>query len=188
MGLSIHYSGQLQDREMLELLTEEITDICQSLEWKFQIIDDDEIKGVCFSPKGSEDVYLTFTPEGRLLSPINIITKEIYDGIKLPKELYFTASTKTQFAGIDAHIAIIKLLKYISQKYLEEFTVTDEGYYWETGDEKILSEQFTKYEAAMDIFREAMKNVQPVPGEKPESLGDRIERILRKKLGGKDEQ
>ena len=76
MGLSIHYTGHLQSREILEPLMEEVTDICQSLEWKFQTIDDDEIKGICFSPKESEPVFLTFNMEGRTLSPINILVKE----------------------------------------------------------------------------------------------------------------
>ncbi|MEO6818534.1 MAG: hypothetical protein ABI204_02315 [Ginsengibacter sp.] len=187
MGLSIHYTGELINREILVPLIEEVADICQSLEWKFKTIDDDEIKGICFSPKGSEPVCLTFNEEGRTLSPINIMVKEIYDGVQLPKDLYFTASTKTQYAGIDAHIAIIKLLKYISKKYLAKFTVTDEGYYWETGDEKLLLEQFEKYNVAVNTFRKAFENLQSIPGESPESLGDRIERILREKLGGKED-
>ena len=186
MGLSIHYTGHLLNKEMLEPLMEEVTDICQSLNWKSQTIDDDEIKGVIFSPKGSEPICLTFNEDGRTLSPINIMAKDIYDGVRIPKELYFTASTKTQYAGIEAHIAIIKLLKYISQKYLEYFTVNDEGYYWETGDEKLLQEQFDNFNAAIDTFCDAIEDLASLPGEKPESLADRIERILREKLGGKD--
>ncbi|MEO6948536.1 MAG: hypothetical protein ABI123_02815 [Ginsengibacter sp.] len=187
MGLSIHYTGQLLNKGMLKPLMEELTDICQSLNWKFQTVDDDEIKGVWFSPEGCEPVFLTFNKEGRTLSPVNILVKEMYDDVQISKELYFTASSKTQYAGIDSHMAIIKLLKYISGKYLKNFTLNDEGYYWETGDENLLLEQFEKYEAAIDTFCEAIENLPSISGETHESLADRIERILREKLGGKEE-
>ncbi|HUZ61651.1 MAG TPA: hypothetical protein VMU83_22935 [Hanamia sp.] len=63
--------------------------------------------------------------------------------------------------------------------------MTDEGYYWETGDEKILREEFEKYSAVMDTFCEALKDLPPNPGETAESLGDRLERLLIEKFGGK---
>jgi len=82
---------------------------------------------------------------------------------------------------MEAHIAIIKLLKYLSTKYLKGFTLDDEGNYWETGDEKILSEQFDRYHAAMDIFCGMIKDVPAVPGETAASLAERLERLLRKR-------
>lgn len=187
MGLSIHYSGYILSKEMLDPLIEEVTDICKTFGWSTHTFDDDEIKGVSFAPEGSEPVFLTFNHEGRTLSPFNILVKDIYDDVQIAKEFIFSTSTKTQYAGIDAHIAIIKLLKHLSAKYLKDFTLIDEGYYWETGDEKALSEQFEKYDAAMNIFCEALKDLPNVPGETAESLGDRLERLLREKLGGKKE-
>ncbi|MEO6135025.1 MAG: hypothetical protein ABIP35_07725 [Ginsengibacter sp.] len=187
MGLSIHYSGYIFNKEMLDPLIEEVSDLCKTLNWSTHVFDDDEIKGVSFAPEGSEPVFLTFNHAGRTLSPTSIITKDIYDGIALDKELMFTTSTKTQFAGIDAHIAIIRLLKHLSKKYLKDFTLFDEGSYWETSDEKILQKQFDNYNAAMDIFCEAFKDVPAIANETPESLGDRLERLLREKLGGDTE-
>jgi DNA helicase HerA-like ATPase len=187
MGLSIHYSGYVFNKEMLDPLIEEVTDICKTLGWSTHSFDDEDIKGVSFAPKGSESIFLTFNHEGRTLSPINLMAKDIYGNYGIEKDLIFTASTKTQYAGADAHIAIIKLLKYLSKKYLKDFTLIDEGYYWETDDEKILLEQFEKYNAAIDIFCEALKGLPAIPGETAESLGDRLERLLREKLGGKKE-
>ena len=187
MGLSIHYSGYIQKRELLNALIEEVQDICETLEWHTHIFDDDEIKGISFAPEGSESVFLTFNHEGRTLSPLNILNKEIYDDIRIPKETIFTTSTKTQYAGAEAHIAIIKLLKHLSKKYLKDFTLNDEGNYWETGDEKILRQQFSRYEAGMDLFCEALKDLPTNPGETAESLVDRLERLLREKFGGTNE-
>ncbi|HEY5462105.1 MAG TPA: hypothetical protein VIJ95_02530 [Hanamia sp.] len=182
MGLSIHYSGYIRDKKLIYPLIEEVKDICETLDWAPQTIDNDEIKGIGFAPKGSEPVFLTFNSDGRTLSPINIIVKDIYDGVHLDKDLIFTSSTKTQYAGPAAHIAIIKLLRHISTKYLRNFTLIDEGNYWETGDEKILLDQFKNYNAAIDIFCEALEYLPAHHGETPESLGDRIGRLLRENL------
>ena len=187
MGLSIHYSGYILDKKMLDPLIEEVTDICKTLNWSTHTFDDDEIKGVSFAPEGSEGIYLTFNKDSRTLSPINILAKDIYDDKLVPKELMFTANTKTQYAGADAHIAIIKLLKYLSKKYLKDFTLSDEGYYWETGDEKILLEQFDRYKAALETFSETLKSLPVVPGEMAKSLSERLEKLLKEKFEGKKE-
>ena len=188
MGLSIHYTGYILNKDMLGPLIEEVTDICNSLNWESHSFDDDEIKGVCFAPKRSEPVFLTFNKMGRTLSATNILVKDIYDDIRVPKESIYTISTKTQYAGIDAHIAIIKLLKHISKKYLKDFTLTDEGYFWETDDENILRQQFEKCDAAIDSVCEALNNLPNATGETPESLAERIEKLLREKFGGERKQ
>jgi hypothetical protein len=178
MTLSIHYSGYLREEEILDLLMEEVADICQTLSWASHTFDDKNIKGICLSPKGSEPVFLTFNAEGRTLSPVDIIVSDIYDGVRFDKDSKFTIITKTQNAGADAHMAIIKLLKYISSKYLKHFTLFDGGNYWETGDEKVLLQQFARYEAALDAFTDVLKGMHSVHDESVESLADRLERIF----------
>ncbi|HEY5391911.1 MAG TPA: hypothetical protein VIJ57_07345, partial [Hanamia sp.] len=74
-----------------------------------------------------------------------------------------------------------------SKKYLKDFTLNDEGNYWETGDEKILCQQFSRYEAAMDILCDTLEGLSAKPGETAESLVDRLERLLREKFGGESE-
>lgn len=187
MGLAIHYSGYITEKEKIVSLVKEVTDICQSLDWQFHTFGDDEIEGVSFAPQGSEPVFLTFNPAGRLLSPVSILTKDIYDDILVPKELYFTTSTKTEYAGVEAHIAIIKLLKYLSKKYLKDFTLDDEGYYWETNDEQLLRERFNEYRKLGDAVYNALKDLPASNSETAESLADRIERILKERFGGNQE-
>lgn len=187
MGLSIHYTGYIQNKKLIAPLIEEVQDICKTLQWDIHIFDDDEIKGISFAPERSEPAFLTFNHDGRTLSPLNILNKNIYDDIRVPKESIFTTSTKTQYAGEEAHIAIIKLLKHLAKKYLKDFTLNDEGDYWETGDEKILRQQFSRYEVAMDILRDTLEGLSAKPGETAESLVDKLERLLREKFGGTNE-
>ena len=169
---------------MLDSLIEEVSDVAKTVGWESHVFNDEDIKGVSFAPDKSEPVFLTFNPDGRMLSPINVMCKNIYDDVQLNKDLTYTASTKTQFAGMDAHIAIIDFLKHLSKKYLKEFTLTDEGYYWETGDKNLLRKQFSKYEVAMDIFLEVLKDLPVLTDETTESLSEKLERVLREKFGG----
>ncbi|MGN6341702.1 MAG: hypothetical protein ACTHML_12100 [Ginsengibacter sp.] len=184
MGLSIHYSGYILKKEMLDSLIEEVSDVAKTLGWTAYFFNDKNIKGVSFAPEKSEPVFLTFNSEGRMLSPFNIMCKDIYDDAQLDNDLLFTASTKTQFAGMEAHIAIIDFLKHLSKKYLKEFTLSDEGNYWETGDKKMLMKQFSRYEVAMDIFCETITDSSPALIETTESLSERLEKLLRGKSGG----
>lgn len=186
MGLTIYYSGSITSEELLEPLVEAVTDICKSLEWESTIFtginDEDQLRGICFSPEKSEPVFLTFIPGGRLCSPTSLMCRDIYDDVRFAKELMFTACTKTQYAGPEAHIAIIKLLKYISGKFLTNFIVKDEGKYWETGDEKILYAEFEKYNLLVNMVGGALSGLHSSPDDTPMSLIEKIEQILKEKF------
>ena len=187
MGLSIHYSGTIKDIALIDELIAEVTDICQSLSWSYHIIKEpntDQLNGICFSPEKCEPVFLTFLPGGRMCSPVNLMNSDLYEKNGLDAELVYTTSTKTQFAGPDAHIAVIKLLRYLKEKYFSVFELSDEGMYWETMDEKLLLSQFAKYEFLLNAVADALSEMKAVPDETPLSLADRIEKMLKDKLGG----
>jgi hypothetical protein len=99
----------------------------------------------------------------------------------------YTTSTKTQYAGIDAHMALIKLLRYLKEKYFKEFELDDAGKFWETDDEKILLEQFTRYELELNIVIDALRKMKTEPGETVESLAERIEKVLKERPGKTDD-
>jgi hypothetical protein len=65
--------------------------------------------------------------------------------------------------------------------------LVDEGNFWETDDEKILLEQFARYEFALNIVIDALSHMKTMTGEPVESLAERIEKVLKKRLGIKDD-
>jgi hypothetical protein len=178
MGLTFHYTGRISEDALIDKMTAEVEDISRSLGWKYDIIDDDKLKGILLSPENCDPLSLTFAPNGRLCSIVSVMVNEPDD------PFYYYAFTKTQFAGPDTHIALLKLLHYLSNKYFSEIEVNDEGLYWGTWDEKILLEQFTKYNSALNAVTTALSGLKTQPGETGGSLADRIEEELKKKLSG----
>jgi hypothetical protein len=85
-------------------------------------------------------------------------------------------SVKTQFAGEQVHKIIIHLLEYLSKKYFSDFTVYDEGKYWETKDEKILHKNFEEYNALLKSVSDA---IQTQPIKEGETFEKYFERILK---------
>ena len=185
MGLSIHYSGKLKNADLITELTAEVIDLCKELEWEYHLIagpNKDGLTGIIFSPVSCEPICLTILTDGKLCSPFNLQNKELYKENGLDPELIYTTSTKTQYAGMETHIAIIKLLKHLKEKYFSVFELSDEGRYWETMDEKILLGQFTIYETAINGIAEALAEMEVIKNEPVESLMERIERVLKEKL------
>jgi hypothetical protein len=99
---------------------------------------------------------------------------------KKQKYLYML-STKTQYGGIKTHMLVIQLLKYLSNKYLQTFELIDEGKYWETGDEKVLEETFTRYDDFMNSFGDALDTFPKKSGETMEKYLSRVLAYAKKK-------
>jgi hypothetical protein len=196
MGLSIHYNGRFNTKIPLSEMIGEIKDIAEIHNWEYHIFvtkfpDDrinqesynDEIYGISFSPPQCEPIWLCFLSNGRMSSPVNLQCFGNSDDEKEKKYLYMV-STKTQYGGINIHKLIIHLLKYISTKYFIEFNLSDEGSYWETGDEKLLEQIFDRFNQAMDILGSALKNVPFNQMESIEEYFARILEMIRKKRNG----
>lgn len=186
MGLSIHYSARIRHIALIEQLIEETTDVCKSMEWKYNVIretGDETVNGIIFSPENCEPVFLTFLPNRRMCSPTNLKYKDAYVSNGLDPELIYTTSTKTQYAGPANHIALLKFLKYLKGKYFGTFVMDDEGFYWETNDEKILVDRFNHYSYLLNAVGEALSNIPHQPGDTTDSLVERIEKILKEKFG-----
>lgn len=198
MGLSIHYSGSFNPSSSLTEMIEEVKEFAETMKWKHYVLDDcfpekfyegDDIDknlyGICFAPPESETVSICFLSNGRMSSPLNLAAwGNSNEGIE--NGCLYMVAVKTQYAGPEVHIQIIKLLKYLEKKYFIDFTVSDEGHYWETGDENLLRETFRKYNDYIDSFAFGLENFPKNEGENLEDFIVRIAEDVRKRNGGKE--
>lgn len=174
MGLSIHYRGKIKSTELIPEIVDELKDICAILKWKYNFFDDEDVKGIVVVPPECEPLFFLFS-ESVLLSPLMP---------SQPGNHPFTfISVKTQYAGMEVHKVIIKLLRHLKEKYFVEFELKDEGLYWETNDETVLQQQFEKYDFLVNAVGEALRNFKTQPGETVESLSQRIEKFLKERFG-----
>jgi hypothetical protein len=189
MGLSIHYSGTIRSQSLINELAIETADICKSLDWKYRFLNrpnEYNLEGIIFSPQDCEPVMFTFLPDNNMCSYVHLMFSDTYDEKQFSKELMYTSSTKTQFASADAHIALIKLIRFLSNKYFSSFKLSDEGEYWETNDEKTFRKNFARYESALNAVDDVLNNMPDVHTESTDSFADRIEKELKKRFGGLD--
>src|SRR5690554_221706 len=178
MGLSFHYSGAIKNREDLPNLVADVQTLAKTHNWDYQIFEtsfpdnevhsDDQnlIYGVSITPPKCETIDICFTPNGKMSSLVHQLIWKDSDPAEAEKYMYLL-SVKTQFAGIETHAIVIDFFRYISHQYLKKFTLTDEGYYWETSDMKVLKNQFDRFSRALDSFGLA---AEATPPESKENL------------------
>ena len=179
MGLSIHFTGTLLTPSLIAPVSTEVHDICNSLAWEWQYIQTAQLNGIVISPPVCEPVFLTFTNEGRLFSPLQTEMEEHYKKAGLDPSLVYWSSVKTQYAGIAIHQVIIELFRYLSRTYFKHFELKDEGLYWETNDEAVLQAQFEAYELALQTVTNALTGMERQAGESTSDLAARIESVLK---------
>jgi hypothetical protein len=172
MGLSIHHSGSIKDLTQIPHLAHEVQDVCISFDWNYQVVTEEDLTGITFTPTGCETLCLTFLTDGQLASRIRLLY-----GIE-PATII---SVKTQFAGMDVHRTVIKLLKYLSAKYFSHFDLQDEGGYWETGDETVLAKQFGMYDGLLNKIEQVLTEFDHEPETTSEELAKRLEEFLKKR-------
>lgn len=186
MGLTIHYSGRFNPSASLEEMINEVTDIVSVYQWPVFVFErafglevdskgQENLFGLCFTPPGCETVWLCFLADYRMSGPAQLQFWGKRSGDYREDYLY-ALSTKTQYAGMQVHILIVKLLKYVEKKYLLDFQVYDEGEYWETGDEKIFEANFKRYTAIIDQVAHAFETFTLNHNE---TMDDYFERVMK---------
>lgn len=197
MGLSFHYKGALKNPLSLKKMIEEVTDIAQANHWGHHVFEDqfandaftaepnhDTLYGICFSPPNCEVVCLTFLSNGKL-SPFWDIESSTNPKNELD-DIYI--SVKTQFAGPEIHKQLMVFFDYINKKYLENFDLNDEGNYWESKNEQLLEDTFTKYTNFIEGFDSLLENIPIGENETIEDYLLRIAEMNRKKNDENDSE
>ena len=185
MGLSIHFTGRLRKAEHLPALIEEITDVSKVYGWRYHIYNThfpngtfenhtsfEEVYGISFTPTNCETISFAFLSNGTMVCPARISFF-----VDTPNEPFiYTVSVKTQFAGFFIHQLLIRLFKYLNNKYFEDFKLDDESYYWETDDENRMRERFKVYD---DLLDNVVLSVQTFPIESGEDIIAYFERLMK---------
>jgi hypothetical protein len=195
MGLSLHYSGEFNEKASLVGMINEVRDFLETLKWPYAIYDkefpnvalhtesyNNRFYGISFDPPQCETVYLSFLSNKKMSCPANMMAFGNID--KSPeKEYLYMLSVKTQLAGVEIHKCIVELLKYLyKQNYFAFIKVTDEGHYWETGNEAVLTKTFARYTRLIDDFTTALECTPKPKGESYEKYFFKIMDMVQKKL------
>jgi hypothetical protein len=192
MGLSFHYSGSIAKPEYLNGLIQEVRDIVSVLGWKYLVHENqfpeelfgqpdynNSIYGISFTPPQCETVSISFLSNGRISDLNHLLFFGRTEKQSEQKYLYML-SVKTQYAGVVVHQFVIHLFRHLNKKYFVDFSLIDEGKYWETSDEELLKTTFKKYTDLLDNFSFAFDNFPAQPGEKIENYLERIFLMIKK--------
>ena len=181
MGLSIHYSGQINHVQQIKEFVEELTDIAEAMDWMVQPINEDEadpaFRGLIVNPKGEcEPLCFIFDRAGRLRPLMDLITEP-----EEPHQYSFSTSTKTQYAAIETHVWIIGLLRYLKRRYIEDLEVSDEGEYWDDEDLDKLREKRQFLQNMISQMGAGLSEAEPLPKDASlETIIERIESIAKR--------
>lgn len=93
----------------------------------------------------------------------------------------YKCSSKTQYAGLEAHEMIIGVFLYLNKNFLKDFEMTDEGYYWETNDKVLLKKTFERYTSMINGFATALSKNNKKQGEELDAYLERVIREFREK-------
>ena len=179
MGLSIFYSGHIRDVLLIPTLVDEVCDICDGLQWRCEIFEPCikyPLSGVVFSPPGSEEIWLTFLANGCLASP-----GSLYDivGNRMELSKNILIDSIVQYAGPDALMQMIKMLRYLSNKYFRYLNVTDESEYWKTGDPEKCRDWFLMFDSWMKNMSQDLGKLDGRGYEDGQTYKQRLEDLFR---------
>lgn len=193
MGLSFHYSGSIAKPELLPALIDEVRDIANVYSWENNVYEqqfsgnsfgkpgyNQSIYGISFTPPGCETVSLCFLSNGRMSSPAHL--KFFGKSNEQPEREYlYMLSVKTQFADMATHKLIIQLFRYLNTKYFDNFKLSDDGGYWETGDTEILKKNFNRNADLISGFFSALECIPMESGETIENYFTRLLNIIQRR-------
>lgn len=182
MGLSIYYSGQLRDPNLIDDIISEAADIAGSMQWNISELPSAPgipVRGLIIQPENCTPLWLTFHASGKLCNPILfsfLIEREDPKAIVEAKEVLVT---EMQNGGPITHMAVIKFFRYLSEKYFSHFELNDDSKFWETSDEQLCHKRFGESGRVANLLDIALASMDVNAGKKEKKYG-----WLRRRLKG----
>ncbi len=187
MAIKIEYRGKIKDIKLVNSLIDEVDEIGKILGWKVKMAQEYssrkkyklyiDLFGISLTPPKSESVYFTFLQDGTLMTPTTILLDQVEEVL----EEEYQASTKTQFAGPDIHVAVVKLIKYVAKKYLENFEVKDATEYWTSEEPEAVESAFEKVILNTEMVEAAVRKIRLPKEVFIQSFSDAMDMVLNPK-------
>ncbi len=133
MGVTIHFDGKLNSDAGYSALLENVRGFSSRHGWPVE--DLSEAQRSLRRVRDELDWDYVGLTKGLIVYPHNQCEPLRFE---FDENLYIQEYCKTQFAGPQAHIAIVRLLRSL-QSFFTTLKVEDEGEYWDSGDEQALA-------------------------------------------------
>jgi len=136
MGVTINYEGRLKSNDVFDDVIKQSIVFADSNEMEYEVfeISDKLLQRV----RNEEDWDYQGYVRGIKIQP-QVNCEPLW--IEFDIDNYIQDYCKTQYAGVETHIKIIKHLKTI-EPYFSELIVDDEGEYWDSDDLELLEKHF----------------------------------------------
>lgn len=154
MGVTIHFEGKLQGQDQLTALIQQVNGLAAKNDWPVKMIDEPEATRLRVIEE--EDVEYSGPISGIEVQPHSDAEPLRFE---FDDQFFAQDYCKTQFAGVDVHIAIINMLRQISPLFVK-LRVEDEGEYWETSNDAVLQGHFVCVDELIDEIRQREPNAQ----------------------------
>jgi hypothetical protein len=169
---------------------------------------DGKLYGIDFTPEGSEPVSICFLSNGRMSAimqlscwgefkeekPLILYNANVTEQgeVKIHSEektltvedynrYLYMCSSKTQYAGPQAHEMIVGVFRYIAKTFLADFNMVDEAKFWETGDNEVLIKSFEHLSGFLNSFASTLSENGRSENEDLDSYLRRVISDFRKK-------
>jgi hypothetical protein len=139
LGVTVHFEGKLRGEKAFASLVRRVEETAEAKTWLTETFENGEV--TLLRVREDEKPWDYKGPTKGIVLYIH----EDCDPVRLEfdRELYIQEFVKTQFAGVPAHLELIKLLKDF-QQFFDELKVEDEGEYWQTENEDVLAEHIRR--------------------------------------------
>jgi len=199
MGVTIYYRGVLKEPRNVHDLISEVSDIARTNTWGVQVVDNAWDESVSLQMV-FEDGEPHFEGNAGLKGIVLDVHPDI-DGLPLlfdksgtcrsfvemaepARKRHGVSHVSTQYAGIDAHIRLIRFLEYIGDAYMLEWSIEDDSGYAAHRDRAKAQLVFEAVDDAIHAVTEAFSTIdmpEDITGKEEEFLSmveDRIRTYL----------
>jgi hypothetical protein len=141
MGVTIHFEGKLKGGAEYSSLLDIVRNFAALQGWPVEDLSESErsLQRV----RDEQDCDYVGITKGLIVYPHAECEPLI---LEFDESFYIQEYCKTQFAGPQVHMAIVRLLRSLHSSF-EVLNVEDEGEYWDSGDEETLVGQMQSIDA-----------------------------------------